>query len=100
MNSHQRKYLRGLAHKLKPAVFIGKSGITPEVLQTTEAALDAHELIKIKFIDHKENKKGLTATICRETSAEQAGIIGHMAILYRAARKPLKQKIVLPAPTR
>ena len=100
MNSHQRKYLKGLAHHLKPAVLIGKGGITPEVLQTTEAALDAHELIKIKFIDHKEDKKELTEAICRKTSAEQAGIIGHTAILYRASRQPLKQKIKLPAPTR
>ena len=32
----------------------------------------------------------------KETSAEQVGMIGHMAILYRQQKDPDKRNIVLP----
>ncbi len=96
MNSQQRKYLRGLAHKIKPVVYIGKGGVSSEILETTDTALDDHELIKIKFIDNKDQKKAMAEVICRKTGSDLAGIIGHMAILYRPSRKPGKRKINLP----
>jgi len=54
LDGYRRKYLRGLAHGLKPVVFIGQKGLTSEVLSSTEKALETHELIKVKFNDFKE----------------------------------------------
>ncbi|HNR51966.1 MAG TPA: YhbY family RNA-binding protein, partial [Deltaproteobacteria bacterium] len=36
----QRKYLRGLAHSLRPVVQAGKNGITPELLRAVDEALE------------------------------------------------------------
>ncbi len=96
MTSSQRKYLRSLAHKLKPVIFIGKGGVSAEILKATETALDDHELIKIRFIENKTHKSDLADRICRETSSELAGIIGHVAIVYRPSRDSKKRKIKLP----
>ena len=98
MNSRQRKYLRGLAHKLKPVIYIGKGGVSSEIIKAADIALDDHELIKLKFIENKNQKKALTDKLCRETSSDLAGIIGHMAILYRPSRISGKRKIKLPPP--
>lgn len=97
MKGHQRQYLKGLAHKLKPTVFIGQKGLSPSVVDAVEAALDAHELIKVKFIDFKEKgpKKDMTAEIEKGTGAVQVGMIGHMSIFYRPHRDPKKRKIEL-----
>lgn len=51
LTSTQAKYLRGIAHGLKPVVFIGQKGLTDALIRSTEEAFDCHELIKIKFID-------------------------------------------------
>ena len=59
----QRKYLRGLAHSLRPVVQAGKNGITPELLRAVDEALEHQELIKVKFVDFKEEKKELTEEI-------------------------------------
>ncbi len=96
MTSGQRKYLRSLAHKLKPVIYIGKSAVSAEILKATETALDDHELIKIKFIENKGQKESLTDMICRKTSSELAGMIGHVAIVYRPSRHPNKRRIKLP----
>jgi RNA-binding protein len=57
LTSTQAKYLRGIAHGLKPVVFIGQKGLTDALIHSTEEAFDSHELIKIKFIDYKEKKQ-------------------------------------------
>ena len=54
LSSAQRKHLRGLAHHNEPVVMIGQKGITDALVSETSNALDSHELIKVKFVEHKE----------------------------------------------
>ena len=98
INSTQAKYLRGMAHALKPVVFIGQKGLTDALVRSTEEAFDNHELIKIKFIDYKEKKQKteIAKALEARTGSQMAGMIGHIAILYRQHRDPEKRRIVLP----
>ena len=97
LKGFQRKYLKGLAHGLKPVVFVGHRGMTSEVTRAADEALSKHELIKVKFIDFKEKsqKEEIAAAIEKETAAEQAGMIGHMAVFYCQQKDPEKRKITL-----
>jgi len=98
ITSTQAKYLRGIAHGLKPVVFIGQKGLTDAMIRSTEEALDSHELIKIKFIDYKEKKQKTEIARALEgrTGSHLAGLIGHIAILYRPHPDGEKRKIILP----
>ena len=98
LKGSQRKYLRGLAHKLNPAAFVGQKGITPSLTDEINMALDATELIKIKFSDHKEKelKTALVEEIASITKSHVAGMVGHVVILFRQHADPEKQKIKLP----
>nr|WP_319490586.1 YhbY family RNA-binding protein [uncultured Desulfobacter sp.] len=93
----QRKYLRGLAHNLNPAAFVGAKGLTDAMIQEADNALNTSELIKIKFIDHKEKdvKAALLDEITARLKCHLAGTIGHVAVLYRSNPDPGKQKITL-----
>lgn len=94
----QRKYLRSLAHDMKPCVHIGHRGITDSVIQTLNDALDAHELIKVKYIEckEKERKAEIADRIETEAVCEMVGMIGHTAIFFRTQKDPKKRKIVIP----
>jgi len=94
----QRKYLRGLAHHLNPGALVGRTGVTSALLEEIEKALDAAELIKIKFVDHKdkETKTSLLDDIVRKTRACPAGMVGHVAVLFRQHKDPEKRRIKLP----
>jgi len=98
LKGFQRKYLKGFAHGLKPVVFIGQKGMTPEVVRAINEALQEHELIKLKFVDFKEKslKEEIAGAIEKETASEQVGMIGHMVIFYRQQKDPEKIKISLP----
>ena len=93
ISTSQRKELRSLAHHLDPIVLIGSKGVTDTVITSIDQALEAHELIKIKFNDFKDDKRSLTDRIAEETKCDIAGIIGHVAILYRQHRNPDKRKV-------
>ena len=98
LTGFQVKYLRGLAHKLKPVVFIGQKGLTPTVLQSVEEALRRHELIKLKFLDFKEKRQKIeiSAAIEDQAGCLMVGLIGHIATFYREHIDPEKRKIKLP----
>lgn len=93
----QRKYLRGLAHNLNPSALVGAKGVTTALIQEADNALNASELIKIKFVDHKEKdiKAALLDEITARLKCHVAGTIGHVAVLYRPHPDPEKQKITL-----
>lgn len=92
----QRHHLRSLAHHLDPICFVGKNGLTDAVVQAVVAALDAHELLKVKFIDCKKEKRELSAAIGERTDSAVVGLIGNIAILYREHPDAEKRRIQLP----
>ena len=85
LKGSQKKYLRELAHNLNPAAVIGQKGITETLIKEIDQALEATELIKVKFNDFKEKdqKNSLISEIANATQSHIAGMIGHVAILYR-----------------
>ncbi len=98
LSGTQKRYLRGLAHGKKPVVLIGQKQLTPQVFQEIEQALQFHELIKVKCIDHKEkaDKKEIAGEILKKTGCELVGMIGHILILFRQQQDPEKRRINLP----
>ena len=95
LNNAQKRYLRGLAHDLKPIVQVGARGVTPALLAELDLALEQHELIKVRVAagDRDERDEWIGALV-EGSGAGIAGRIGHVAVLYRPRRdKPL---VILP----
>ena len=82
LDSKERNRLRSVAHSLKPAVLIGKNGLTDESIENIRKALDDHELIKVKFNAFKEEKDALTKEILVKTGAELINQLGNTIVLY------------------
>jgi RNA-binding protein len=97
LTNAQRAHLRRLAHHLKPVVQIGKQGLTGPVQASLDEALNAHELIKVKFMDFRDQKRELTEELAAASGSTLVGMIGNIAILYRQQLNPEKRKIRLPA---
>jgi len=96
LSGAHRTFLRGLAHSLNPVIQVGKNGITPELIKAVDEALGSHELIKIKFMEFKDEKKELAAQIGEKTMSENVGMIGNIAIFYREQPDREKRRITLP----
>lgn len=83
LTSAQRKELSAQAHNLSPVVIIGQAGVTDGVIGKIAESLKAHELIKIKFNEYKEEKQDLSSQIAAACEASVVRIIGNVAILYK-----------------
>ena len=91
----QIKHLLKLAHHLKPVISIGQNGITDNVLNEVEIALNHHELVKIKIAgEDREARQAMIQQLCEQTSAEKIQAIGKTLTLFR--RNTQKPKIDLP----
>jgi RNA-binding protein len=94
LTGKQKRHLRALGHKLKALIQIGKKEIEEALITETNAALDHHELVKVKLLESclidKHEASGMLAGAC---GAEVAQILGKTFLLYRPAAPPV---IVLP----
>ena len=89
LTSKQRKYLKGLAHHLKPVVSIGNAGVTDAVIAELNGALEHHELLKVKLPAVEGSQRALLAlTVCEQSGAINIQMIGRCVLLYRPATKP------------
>ena len=91
----QTRYLRGLAHDLKPVILTGNKGITDAVLKEFAIALDHHELVKVKLgCDDRIERKRQIAELRLHGNAELVQSIGKVASFYR--RNDEQPKLALP----
>ncbi len=90
----QKRYLRSLAQRLDPVVWVGDDGLSEGVLRALREALAAHELVKVRM-RAPADKRAAAAEVARVTGAALVGLIGHTVILYR--RHPDEPKLELPA---
>ncbi|MGI6732103.1 MAG: ribosome assembly RNA-binding protein YhbY [Anaerovoracaceae bacterium] len=95
ISSKQRSYLKGLAHDLEPTVYIGKSGLTENILKEMETGLESRELVKVKLQDSCElSPKDVANQIAEALNAEFVQAIGRKFTLYRESKD--NKQIVLP----
>ena len=87
----QRKEHRAEAHHLDPVVMIGGDGLTPAVKKETDAALNAHGLIKIRVLgDDRNAREEIFQTLADELNAAPIQHIGKLLVLWRPMPKKAK----------
>ena len=93
--SRERNYLTKLSNSVESIIRIGKNGLTENILIAIHELLSSKELIKIKFIDFKDEKLHVAQEIALKTDSFLVRVIGNVAIFYRMSPDPTKRKIVL-----
>jgi RNA-binding protein len=87
----ERKSHRAEAHHLDPVVMIGNDGLTPAVKKETDAALNAHGLIKVRVLgDDREAREAIFQQLAGELNAAPIQHIGKLLVLWRPMPKKVK----------
>ena len=96
MTGKQKRYLRTIAHTLKPVVNLGKHGLSSKTKNEIDIQLLEHELIKLKVLDSCPiSKKECADLLKQKNSLEVVQIIGKTLTLY--CPHPEEPKIELPS---
>jgi len=95
ITNNQKKYLRALAHNLKPVITVGKQGLNDAVLLELKHSMQSHELLKIKVRNtNREERKDIIDKIISYADASVVQIIGSSLTIYKTfTQKPV---ILLP----
>jgi RNA-binding protein len=89
LTPQDKKRFRSIGHGLKPIVTVAEKGITENIKSELNRALNDHELIKVKIaVESRESKNLLIKEIQSAVSAQCIQQIGHILLLFRAAKKP------------
>ena len=90
LNNKQKKHLRALGNTTKAVVQIGKDGLSPNLIESLDNALRAHELVKISILKSCEAPAlELAYDLCAATKSELVQVIGRSILLYRLSEKKL-----------
>lgn len=90
LTSKQRAYLKKEGAKLTPVLQVGKSGVTPEVVESAAEALAARELIKGTVLDNcLEDVKEVAQTVAERSRSQVVHTIGRKFVLYKKSDKEL-----------
>ncbi len=88
LTSKQRAALKAMANNIEPIIFVGKAGITDNVIMQAEEALTARELIKgtVQQASPMGAAEALE-TIAQKTGAQAVQSSGRKFVLYRPRPK-------------
>jgi RNA-binding protein len=84
LTTTERRAFRADAHHLDPVVMIGGDGLTEAVIKETDAALNAHGLIKVRVLgDDRAAREEIFAQLCDQLGAAPIQHIGKLLVLWR-----------------
>lgn len=98
MTSKQRAYLRSLAVNEDTILYVGKSGLGPQVVKEADEALEKRELIKGRVLPETCpcTPREAAEEIASATKSQVVQVIGSRFVLYR--RRKERPGIQLPKP--
>ena len=96
LDPKRRSHLSALASKSTILAHLGKAGATKALVEQLAMLLERHELVKLKFIDFKDQKKEISSELSASTGSELVRILGNTAIFYKRNPDPEKRVIILP----
>jgi RNA-binding protein len=86
-NSQIRKF-KAAAQLLEPMLKVGKAGLTEGFIRSVDMALSQRELVKIKFVEFKEQKKELAPQLAEKTASHLVIRVGNVMVLHRPKLAP------------
>ena len=88
LTSKQRAKLRGMANTIPALYQVGKDGITENIVEQFQNALEARELIKVHVLENAmADTRDVAEEAARRTGSQTVQVIGSKFILYKQSRE-------------
>lgn len=96
LTSKQRAHLRSIAQGYNAIFFIGKGGISEELVKQLDNAIQSRELIKVGVQENCDySAREAADEIAEQLSADVVQVIGRKFVLWRRSSDPKKRVIEL-----
>ncbi len=92
LESKQRSRLAGMAQTRADLLQLGRDGASEALAARLETLLADHELVKLRFLDHKNERAALAASLAQSRGSEIVRVIGNTAIFWTAKSRPQEKE--------
>lgn len=83
LTSKEKAALRNAAQKLKPAIHVGKKGITATLLEEFSKVLESEQLVKVAFKANRDEISTLVDELESKSSTECIGGVGKRRSFFK-----------------
>ena len=83
LSGAEKRSLKARAQTLDALVRVGQAGLSEPLLASMEDALGRHELVKVRFVGLKEERRTLAPVLAERTSSLLVQTVGNVAVYFR-----------------
>ena len=91
ITTRMKRHVRFKLKDEKPTIWVGKDGLTAQLLNEIEKQLQKNKMVKIRILPSALQEENTAETIAsaasQQTSAALVEVRGHVFILYRRHKK-------------
>jgi putative YhbY family RNA-binding protein len=97
INTRMKRHVRHVLKEESPTIWVGKDGLTPELIGEMEKQLQRNKMVKVKILPAAllgdNTAQSIATKAAQDTDAALVEVRGHVFILFR------KRKAVEPGTT-
>ena len=94
LKGKERQFFKKEAHSIKPIFQIGKGGLSEEMIQQIQFAIEKRELIKVSLLQNTmEEPQEAAEVLAEQTGSTIIQVIGRTIVLYKQARNQKNRDI-------
>ena len=83
LSGAEKRLLKSRAQTLDSVVRVGQAGLSEQMVASMEEALARHELVKVRFVGLKEERRTLAPELAQKTSSVLVQTVGNVAVYFR-----------------
>lgn len=87
LSGAEKRALKSRAQTLEATVRVGQAGLSEPMVAGMEDALDRQELVKVRFVGMKEERRTLAPELAQKTSSALVQTVGNVAVYFRPGRR-------------
>ena len=83
LSGAEKRSLKSRAQTLDALVRVGQAGLSEPMIASMEEALARHELVKVRFVGLKDERRTLAPELAERTSSLLVQTVGNVAVYFR-----------------
>ncbi|MGA1016011.1 MAG: YhbY family RNA-binding protein [Limisphaerales bacterium] len=83
LSGSEKRALKSRAQRLEASLKLGRQGMSPAFCQQLNQALEHQQLVKVRFVEFKDQKKTMAKELAEKTACHLVTMVGHVAVFYR-----------------
>ena len=94
LSGAEKRSLKARAQTLDALVRVGQAGLSEPMVASMEDALARHELVKVRFVGLKDERRTLAPELAERTASLLVQTVGNVAVYFRPSEEGAPEEVI------